>query len=160
MQPTASLLLSMPPSISHPLYHSAVCVLIPSLSCLPLRKCFFLRTDEMLATLMTVLFLVVRTVEQLTAGLFHEELQPYLVYQPLPWQVQCVSHNRRGSRLDEKDGSSRHRSTGGVRRICSSVSGELPRPSHTVASPEKAAVMIQTQYRKYQQRKQKDPKNA
>ncbi|KAK6469117.1 hypothetical protein HHUSO_G32528 [Huso huso] len=114
----------------------------------------------MLATLMTVLFFVVRTMEQLTAGLFREEPQPYLVYQPLPWQVQCVSQNRRGSRLDEKDGSSRHCSAGGVRRTSSNVNGELPRPSHTIASPEKAAVMIQTQYRKYQQRKQKGPKHA
>lgn len=38
---------------------------------------------------------------QLGSSLFHEEPLPYLVYQPLPWQVQCVTQSRRTSRDSE-----------------------------------------------------------
>lgn len=38
---------------------------------------------------------------QLGTNLFREEPLPYLVYQPLPWQIQCVSQSRRTSRDSE-----------------------------------------------------------
>lgn len=38
---------------------------------------------------------------QLGHGLFHEEPLPYLVHQPLPWQVQYVTQSRRTSRDSE-----------------------------------------------------------
>ncbi|XP_077696096.1 uncharacterized protein LOC144278592 isoform X2 [Eretmochelys imbricata] len=59
----------------------------------------------MLATLMTALFFMVRAFGQLRTSLFHEEPLPYLVYQPLPWQVQYVTQSRRDSGKGE---SSRH----------------------------------------------------
>ncbi|KFW04678.1 hypothetical protein N327_03563, partial [Fulmarus glacialis] len=64
----------------------------------------------MLATLMTALFFVVRAFGQLGTSLFREEPLPYLVYQPLPWQIQCVTQSRRASRDSEKGRSSRHNS--------------------------------------------------
>ncbi|KFW85140.1 hypothetical protein N305_04158, partial [Manacus vitellinus] len=64
----------------------------------------------MLGTLMTALFFVVRAVRQLETSLFREEPLPYLVYQPLPWQIQCVSQSRRTSRDSERGKSSRHNS--------------------------------------------------
>ncbi|XP_051787586.1 uncharacterized protein LOC114656896 [Erpetoichthys calabaricus] len=105
----------------------------------------------MLATLMTMLFFVVRAVEQLGTGLLREEPVPYLVYQPLPWQIQYVSQNRRGSRVDEKDSC-----VAGGSKYSSTMNGQWPVRS----SPERAALTIQTQYRKYQQRKQNDNKQA
>ncbi|KAJ6653175.1 hypothetical protein lerEdw1_010048 [Lerista edwardsae] len=47
---------------------------------------------------------------QLGNSLFHEEPLPYLVHQPLPWQVQYVTQSRRASRDSGKGGSSRHNS--------------------------------------------------
>lgn len=38
---------------------------------------------------------------QMSHGLFHEEPLPYLVHQPLPWQVQYVTQSRRTSRDSE-----------------------------------------------------------
>lgn len=38
---------------------------------------------------------------QLGSSLFREEPLPYLVYQPLPWQIQCVTQSRRSSRDSE-----------------------------------------------------------
>ncbi|KAM8989478.1 uncharacterized protein PRD47_016838 isoform 4-T4 [Ara ararauna] len=67
-------------------------------------------TSAMLGTLMTALFFVVRAFGQLGSSLFHEEPLPYLVYQPLPWQIQCVTQSRRSSRDSERGRSSRHNS--------------------------------------------------
>ncbi|KAM6107712.1 uncharacterized protein FYW35_011144 isoform 1-T1 [Pterocles gutturalis] len=64
----------------------------------------------MLATLMTALFFVVRAFGQIGSNLFQEEPLPYLVYQPLPWQIQCVTQSRRTSRDSERGRSSRHNS--------------------------------------------------
>ncbi|XP_048368658.1 uncharacterized protein LOC125441789 isoform X3 [Sphaerodactylus townsendi] len=109
----------------------------------------------MLATLMTVLFFMVKAVRQLSRGLFHEEPLPYLVHQPPPWQVQYVTQSRRTSRDGEKGGSSRHNSIytmpgrsgdGGA-----APSGECEEWKDPL---ERAAVTIQTHYRKYQQHKQ------
>ncbi|XP_066567589.1 uncharacterized protein LOC136755093 [Amia ocellicauda] len=112
----------------------------------------------MLATMLTVMFFVVRAAEQLGSGWFRQQPVPYMVYQPLPWQVQYVSQNRRGSKVDEKDGGSRRNSAGDSNKGSSSgVNGQWS--GLGPASPEKAAVTIQTQYRKYQQRKQKGSKH-
>ncbi|XP_072449421.1 uncharacterized protein [Chiloscyllium punctatum] len=66
----------------------------------------------MLGTLMTVLFLVARMVGKFGTEMFREEPVRYRVYQPLPWYVQSVRHNRnrRSSQLEEKDAGSRRRS--------------------------------------------------
>uniref|UniRef100_A0A8C4SN85 Secreted protein n=1 Tax=Erpetoichthys calabaricus TaxID=27687 RepID=A0A8C4SN85_ERPCA len=105
----------------------------------------------MLATLMTMLFFVVRAVEQLGTGLLREEPVPYLVYQPLPWQIQYVSQNRRGSRVDEVGHSGTNPGQG----------ANPPQDTHKhTHTPKRAALTIQTQYRKYQQRKQNDNKQA
>ncbi|KAJ7304924.1 hypothetical protein JRQ81_010599 [Phrynocephalus forsythii] len=68
----------------------------------------------MLATLMTALFFMVKALGQLGNSLYQEEPLPYLVHQPLPWQVQCVTQSRRTSRDSEKGGRSRHNSLYGI----------------------------------------------
>uniref|UniRef100_A0A8C8S7F9 Secreted protein n=1 Tax=Pelusios castaneus TaxID=367368 RepID=A0A8C8S7F9_9SAUR len=109
----------------------------------------------MLATLMTALFFMVRAFGQLGTSLFHEEPLPYVVYQPLPWQVQYVTQSRRASRDSGKGGCSRHNSIysipgrkGNLMPVSSGESMSLCDPT------ERAAVTIQTHYRKYQQHKQ------
>uniref|UniRef100_W5MI20 Secreted protein n=1 Tax=Lepisosteus oculatus TaxID=7918 RepID=W5MI20_LEPOC len=133
----------------------------------------------MLATMLTVMYFMVRAAEQVGSGWLRPDPLPYMVYQPLPWQVQNVSQNRRGSRVDEREGGSqRDPAPGGHRKVkdaeatCGAAlsvpslrfvsdanSGSGSRQNGqwhagAPASPEKAAVTIQTQYRKYQQRKQ------
>ncbi|CAM4551151.1 unnamed protein product [Leuciscus chuanchicus] len=106
----------------------------------------------MLVTMLTVMYMLVRAGEQLgVRWLREQEPLPYLVSQPLPWQVHNVSHSRRGSRTEEFGGQRRN-SLGVYRKHSSSSNG------HTGASPDKAASTIQNQYRKYQQKKQKDHK--
>lgn len=51
------------------------------------------RTQGLLSSPASLLFFV-----QLGNSLFHEEPLPYLVHQPLPWQVQYVTQSRRASR--------------------------------------------------------------
>ncbi|KFP54690.1 hypothetical protein N323_09344, partial [Cathartes aura] len=95
---------------------------------------------------------------QLGTSLFHEEPLPYLVYQPLPWQIQCVTQSRRTSRDSEslerqKIGSSRHNSIYSI----SGEKGERGAGRETALPDdpsEKAAVTIQTHFRRYQQQKQ------
>ncbi|KAI1893256.1 hypothetical protein AGOR_G00121830 [Albula goreensis] len=101
----------------------------------------------MLATMLTAMYLAVRVAEQLGARLVRSEPLPYTVTQPMPWQVQCVSQGRRGSRVDEF-GFERRNSVGGHRRNSGRF---LSNPAHL----DKAATTIQSQYRRYQQRKQK-----
>ncbi|GCC23161.1 uncharacterized protein [Chiloscyllium punctatum] len=112
----------------------------------------------MLGTLMTVLFLVARMVGKFGTEMFREEPVRYRVYQPLPWYVQSVRHNRnrRSSQLEEKDAGSRRRSVNSFKN--STVKG-IPHPSSEGRSNflesncERAAVTIQSQYRRYQRRK-------
>lgn len=106
----------------------------------------------MLASLLTALFFMVRALGQLGTSLFHEEPLPYLVYQPLPWQVQCVTQSRRDS---GKDGRSRHNSIYSLPGRKGAAPPEPSRESKCTCDPaERAAVTIQTHYRKYQQHKQ------
>ncbi|KAG7483957.1 hypothetical protein MATL_G00043830 [Megalops atlanticus] len=102
----------------------------------------------MLVTMMTVMYVLVKTAEQLAMSWWsHPETLPYMVSPPLPWQVQCVSQNRRGSRVDEPDGKSEWSENGGPKH---QSNGDL--------APDKAAATIQNQYRKYQQKKQREQK--
>ncbi|CAM4688311.1 unnamed protein product [Caretta caretta] len=102
----------------------------------------------MLATLMTALFFMVRAFGQLRTSLFHEEPLPYLVYQPLPWQVQYVTQSRRDSGKGE---SSRH---GSIYSRKGNMIPDSSSKSQSLCDPtERAAVTIQTHYRKYQQHK-------
>ncbi|KAI1903872.1 hypothetical protein AGOR_G00031690 [Albula goreensis] len=112
----------------------------------------------MLATMLMVMYLVGRTVERLGVRWTRPDAVPYMVSQPLPWQVQYVSQNRRGSRVDEADGQTqwRRNSRGLCQQSWSPDNGQSA--SASSHSPDKAAATIQTQYRKYQQRKQKDSK--
>ncbi|KAM6044933.1 uncharacterized protein LJ206_018773 [Theristicus caerulescens] len=109
----------------------------------------------MLATLMTALFFVVRAFGQLGTSLFHEEPLPYLVYQPLPWQIQCVTQSRRTSRDSEKGRSSRHNSIYSISGEKGSATPDASSEGKLFSDPsEKAAVTIQTHFRRYQQQKQ------
>uniref|UniRef100_A0A8D0GIG6 Secreted protein n=1 Tax=Sphenodon punctatus TaxID=8508 RepID=A0A8D0GIG6_SPHPU len=113
----------------------------------------------MLATLMTALFFVVRAFGQLGTSLFREEPLPYLVYQPLPWQVQYVTQNRRASRDSGKGGNSRHNSIYSLPGRKGNASPCPESSENTALSDpvERAAVTIQTHYRRYQQHKHEKP---
>ncbi|KAJ7427412.1 centrosomal protein of 164 kDa [Willisornis vidua] len=114
-----------------------------------------LDTLAMLGTLMTALFFVVRAVRQLGTNLFREEPLPYLVYQPLPWQVQCVSQSRRTSRDSERGRSSRHNSIYSLSGEKGDVTPDASKESKFISDPsERAAITIQTHFRRYQQQKQ------
>ncbi|KFZ59969.1 hypothetical protein N321_14209 [Antrostomus carolinensis] len=108
----------------------------------------------MLGTLMTALFFVVRAFGQLGTSLFHEEPLPYLVYQPLPWQVQCVTQSRRTSRDSERGRSSRHNSIYSISGEKGNVTPDTSEGKFFSDPSEKAAVTIQTHFRRYQQQKQ------
>uniref|UniRef100_A0A3B1IT43 Uncharacterized protein n=1 Tax=Astyanax mexicanus TaxID=7994 RepID=A0A3B1IT43_ASTMX len=95
----------------------------------------------MLVSMLTALYMMMRLAEQLGVRLVRQpDALPYMVSQPLPWQVHYVSHSRRGSKADESTSSN----------------GQpvLVNP----AFADKAAATIQHQYRKYQQKKHKDAK--
>ncbi|XP_027737175.1 uncharacterized protein LOC114056298 isoform X2 [Empidonax traillii] len=108
----------------------------------------------MLGTLMTALFFVVRVVRQLETNLFREEPLPYLVYQPLPWQIQCVSQSRRTSRDSERGRNSRHNSIYSLSGDKGDVTPDARKDSKCFSDPERAAITIQTHFRRYQQQKQ------
>uniref|UniRef100_A0A672V8S8 Uncharacterized protein n=1 Tax=Strigops habroptila TaxID=2489341 RepID=A0A672V8S8_STRHB len=151
----------------------------------------------MLATLMTALFFMVRAFGQLGSSLFHEEPLPYLVYQPLPWQIQCVTQSRRTSRdsevragvvvllaprdvtiqaaaglgrgqrsssfpwktensvTPERGRISQHNSIYSISGEKGNVTPDASNQSKFFSDPsEKAAVTIQTHFRRYQQQKQ------
>ncbi|CAN8199052.1 unnamed protein product [Coccothraustes coccothraustes] len=108
----------------------------------------------MLGTLMTALFFVVRVVRQLGTNLFREEPLPYLVYQPLPWQIQCVSQSRRTSRDSERGRNSRHNSIYSLSGEKGDVTPDGSKESKVTDPSERAAITIQTHFRRYQQQKQ------
>ncbi|XP_038635045.1 uncharacterized protein LOC119954159 isoform X2 [Scyliorhinus canicula] len=103
----------------------------------------------MLGTLMTVLFLLARMVGKFGTGLFRDEHLHYRVYQPLPWYIRNNSRYRRSSRVNE--GGARRSSINSSKGITQPLSEE--KKGFTEANSERAAVTIQTQYRRYQQRK-------
>ncbi|XP_036391939.1 uncharacterized protein LOC118782638 [Megalops cyprinoides] len=97
----------------------------------------------MLATMLTAMYLVVRVAEQLGMRWGRHEPLPYMVAQPTPWQIHRVPQGHPGSQADQVDGEGRDSGAG-----CRKGQSQL----------DKAATTIQTQYRKYQQRKQKNRK--
>ncbi|XP_051962855.1 uncharacterized protein LOC127629689 [Xyrauchen texanus] len=110
----------------------------------------------MLVTMLTAIYMMVRVAEQLGIRWVRQpEPLPYMVSQPLPWQVHYVSQSRRGSRTEEYEGQRRN-SLGVYRKNSSSSNGNSA--SAKSSAPDKAASTIQSQYRKYQQKKQKDHK--
>ncbi|KAE8592511.1 hypothetical protein XENTR_v10018777 [Xenopus tropicalis] len=109
----------------------------------------------MLASLLTALFFVVRVFGKLGSTIFREERAPYLMYQPLPWHVQYVTQNRRASRDQERRGSCQYTCTTYPARDNYGVRRPSPRMEFSGEdAPERAALTIQTHYRKYQQNKQ------
>ncbi|XP_072342309.1 uncharacterized protein [Scyliorhinus torazame] len=106
----------------------------------------------MLGTLMTVLFLLARVVGKFGTGLFRDEPLHYRVYQPLPWHIRNVSRYRRSSRVNE--GGARRSSIHSSKGITQPLSEE--KKDFTEANSERAAVTIQTQYRRYQQWKNEE----
>uniref|UniRef100_A0A667YPL0 Uncharacterized protein n=1 Tax=Myripristis murdjan TaxID=586833 RepID=A0A667YPL0_9TELE len=57
----------------------------------------------MLITMLTAMYVMVKVVETIGArlGRQDDEPLPYVVSQPLPWQVHSVSHSRKNSKADE-----------------------------------------------------------
>ncbi|KAL4647318.1 hypothetical protein GN956_G7887 [Arapaima gigas] len=86
-----------------------------------------------------------------------QERLPYMVSQPMPWQVHYVSQSRRSSRADEVSGHFPYSAP-----FCAlpcllhadSSSDNCQCPPTGPNCKDKAAATIQTQYRKYQQKKQ------
>ncbi|KAM6973182.1 uncharacterized protein FYW47_003289 [Aplochiton taeniatus] len=137
----------------------------------------------MLVTMLTAMYIMVRTAESIGLRWARQpEPLPYIASQPLPWQIHFVSHSRKTSKSDDFEGHRRN-SIGVYRKNKSAlavVSASLAIPcllscsdsssstgnGHAPADPrplspveaEKAAARIQNQYRKYQQKKQKDGK--
>ncbi|XP_072139989.1 uncharacterized protein [Mobula birostris] len=101
----------------------------------------------MLGTLMTMLFLISRAVGQFEIGM--RQQQEPLHYQV--FQLHNVSRNRKSSRADKKDSGS-HRSS--VNSSKASTARGMERREENICmdpSPERAAITIQKQYRRYQE---------
>ncbi|XP_044210386.1 uncharacterized protein LOC122984126 isoform X3 [Thunnus albacares] len=115
----------------------------------------------MLITMLTAMYMMVRVVESVTVRFARQQDPlPYMVSQPLPWQVHSVSHSRRSSKADEFDGYRRN-SIGVYRKNSNASNGTCTAPAAPPLSPvevEKAATTIQTHFRKFQQKKHKNGK--
>ncbi|XP_045930642.1 uncharacterized protein LOC123986438 [Micropterus dolomieu] len=135
----------------------------------------------MLITMLTAMYVMVRVVESIGVRFARQQDPlPYMVSQPLPWQVHSVSHSRRSSKVDEFDGFRRN-SIGVYRKnyvsmaiataslaipcvlSCSDSNASngtctTPVPPLSPVEVEKAAATIQTHFRKFQQKKHKNGK--
>ncbi|CAG6003070.1 uncharacterized protein ACNS7B_015212 isoform 1-T1 [Menidia menidia] len=136
----------------------------------------------MLITMLTAMYMMVKVVESIGARFGQqEEPLPYMVSQPLPWQIHSVSHSRRSSKAEEFDGLRRN-SMGVYRKkfvsmaiasttlaipcvlSCSdsnASNGTCTTPVVPPLSPveaEKAAATIQSHFRKFQQKKHNNGK--
>ncbi|XP_068174154.1 uncharacterized protein [Antennarius striatus] len=136
----------------------------------------------MLVTMLTAMYVMVRVVESIGVHFGRQEdPMPYMVSQPLPWQVHSVSHCRRSSKADEVDGLRRN-SIGVYRKnyvsmaiasaslaipcvlSCSDSNASngtcntTPVPPLSPVEVEKAAATIQSHFRKLQQKKNKNSK--
>ncbi|CAL1570490.1 unnamed protein product [Knipowitschia caucasica] len=110
----------------------------------------------MLVTMLTAMYMMVKVVESISLQFERKpEPLPYMVSQPLPWQVHSVSHSRKNSRTDEFDGYRRN-SIGVYRKNSNVGNGTCVGQTAPPLSPvevEKAAATIQTHFRKFQQKK-------
>ncbi|XP_061576325.1 uncharacterized protein LOC133442364 isoform X3 [Cololabis saira] len=115
----------------------------------------------MLITMLTAMYVMVKVVESIGARFARQdEPLPYMVSQPLPWQIHSVSHSRRSSKAEEFDGLRRN-SIGVYRKNSNASNGTCTAPAVPPLSPieiEKAASTIQSHFRKFQQKKQKNGK--
>ncbi|XP_068174155.1 uncharacterized protein [Antennarius striatus] len=115
----------------------------------------------MLVTMLTAMYVMVRVVESIGVHFGRQEdPMPYMVSQPLPWQVHSVSHCRRSSKADEVDGLRRN-SIGVYRKNSNASNGTCnttPVPPLSPVEVEKAAATIQSHFRKLQQKKNKNSK--
>uniref|UniRef100_A0A673B160 Uncharacterized protein n=1 Tax=Sphaeramia orbicularis TaxID=375764 RepID=A0A673B160_9TELE len=73
---------------------------------------------------------------------------PYMVSQPLPWQVHSVSHSRKSSKADEVS----------INKVSYHTNKHAAVPPLSPVEAEKAAATIQTHFRKFQQKKHKNGK--
>ncbi|XP_034147796.1 uncharacterized protein LOC117594407 isoform X1 [Esox lucius] len=136
----------------------------------------------MIVTMLTAMYMVVRVAEKIGVRFTRNDPPlPFLVSQPLPWQVHHVSQRRRSSLSAEYEGPRRN-SLGVYRKINADLFPHttLAVAAATLAVPclltcnrkdstcsngcapscltptlpvEKAAATIQNQFRKYQQKK-------
>ncbi|XP_054599356.1 uncharacterized protein [Nothobranchius furzeri] len=115
----------------------------------------------MLITMLTAMYVMVNVVKSIGFQFARKpEPLPYMVSQPLPWQVHSVSLSRKSSRAEEFDGLRRN-SIGVYRKSSSITNGTCTTPLVPPLSPvevEKAASTIQSHFRKFQQKKQKNGK--
>lgn len=111
--------------------------------------------------MLTAMYMMVKVVESISLQFGRKpEPMPYMVSQPLPWQVHSVSHSRKNSKADEFDGLRRN-SMGVYRKNSNASNGTCAGPAAPPLSPvevEKAAATIQGHFRKFQQKKHKNGK--
>ncbi|KAM8769506.1 uncharacterized protein AB9X84_002181 isoform 2-T2 [Acanthopagrus schlegelii] len=119
----------------------------------------------MLITMLTAMYMVVRVVESIGVRFARQEDPlPYMVSQPLPWQIHSVSHSRKGSKAEEFEGLRRNsigvyrKNSNGSNGTCCSMRAVSPVPPLSPVEVEKAATTIQSHFRKFQQKKQKNGK--
>ncbi|KAM8769505.1 uncharacterized protein AB9X84_002181 isoform 1-T1 [Acanthopagrus schlegelii] len=140
----------------------------------------------MLITMLTAMYMVVRVVESIGVRFARQEDPlPYMVSQPLPWQIHSVSHSRKGSKAEEFEGLRRNSigvyrkkyvsmafasaslavpcalscsDSNGSNGTCCSMRAVSPVPPLSPVEVEKAATTIQSHFRKFQQKKQKNGK--
>ncbi|XP_072314410.1 uncharacterized protein [Eucyclogobius newberryi] len=111
----------------------------------------------MLVTMLTAMYMIVKVVESIS---FQFESKPdplpYMVSQPLPWQIHSVSHSRKNSRAEEFNGH--RRNSMGVYRKNSNATNGTAVPPLSPVEVEKAAATIQTHFRRFQEKKHKNGK--
>ncbi|KAF7663333.1 hypothetical protein LDENG_00211820 [Lucifuga dentata] len=97
----------------------------------------------MLITMLSAMYVMVRVIESMGMRFARQqEPFPYMVSQPLPWQVHSVSHSRRSSKADEF-GDLRRNSMGVFRRKFVSMAVA----STTLAVPCPVVLRLQHQQR-------------
>ncbi|XP_034147815.1 uncharacterized protein LOC117594407 isoform X2 [Esox lucius] len=107
----------------------------------------------MIVTMLTAMYMVVRVAEKIGVRFTRNDPPlPFLVSQPLPWQVHHVSQRRRSSLSAEYEGPRRN-SLGVYRKNSTCSNGCAPSCLTPTLPVEKAAATIQNQFRKYQQKK-------
>ncbi|KAG8002009.1 hypothetical protein GBF38_012323 [Nibea albiflora] len=127
----------------------------------------------MLITMLTAMYMMVRVVESIGMRFARQQdPMPYMVSQPLPWQIQSVSHSRRSSKVDEVSCYEIYYVSVAIATAslaipcvlsCSDSNASngtcaMPVPPLSPVEAEKAAATIQTHYRKFQQKKHKNGK--
>ncbi|CAL8353778.1 unnamed protein product [Lota lota] len=117
----------------------------------------------MLVTMLTAMYMMVQAAESLMERVVGQPApRPYMVHQPLPWQIHSVSRRRRSSRMDEASMAIASASMA-IPCLLSCSDPTSNGTSFSSSTPplrrvqvEEAAATIQNHFRKFQEKKQKN----